>query len=47
MGSKASGTASVTSSVKEDFVLLLTLCALQRTAKNIVVLSVQGKRPDF
>lgn len=47
MGSKAAGTASVTLSVGEDFVLLLTLYALHRTRKNIVVLSTQGKRPDF
>lgn len=45
MGSKASG--AVTSSVGEDFVLLLTLYALHRTRKDTVVLSAQGIRSDF
>lgn len=45
MGSKASGTASVTSSVGED--LFCFLYALHRARKKLVVLSAQGKRSDF
>lgn len=43
MSSKASSIASVTSSVGEDLVLLLTLYALHRTGQNLVVLRAQGK----
>lgn len=45
--SKASSTASLTSSVGEGLVLLLTLYALHRTRQNLVVLSAQGKKSDF
>lgn len=43
MSSKASSTASVISSVGEDFVLHLTLYALHRARQNLVVLRAQGK----
>lgn len=42
--SKACGTASITSSVAQDPVLLLALYALHRTRQNLVVLSAQGKK---
>ena len=47
ISSKASGTASVTSSVGEDLVLLITLYALDRRRQNLVVVSAQGKKSDF
>lgn len=47
MSSKASSIASVTSSVGEDLVLLLTLYALHRTRQNLVVLRAQGKKVWF